>query len=225
MNVYFIAGMGADRRLFRHIHLPEGYEMQFVDWVKPEVDETIPVYAARLTAQIDTSQPFALAGVSLGGIIAVEIAKRHPAVATVIIGSIPLSAQLPGYYHTLGKRLGLLNVLPGSFFKGAASMKRFFTREAATDKQLIWQMIDEADGEFLIWAMRAVLKWENKELPPSLWHIHGSRDIVFPVGLTRPSHKVRGAGHLLVMSHAPEVNAILQRVFPAVHSSQLAAHG
>ena len=71
-------------------------------------------------------------------------------------------------------------------------------------------MIDEADGEFLIWAMRAVLKWENKELPPSLWHIHGSRDIVFPVGLTRPSHKVRGAGHLLVMSHAPEVNAILQ---------------
>lgn len=214
MNVYFIAGMGADRRLFRHIRLPEGYQMQFVDWVKPEEDETISTYASRLTGQIDTSRPFALVGVSLGGIISVEIAKRHPAAATVIIGSIPVSTQLPGYYHTLGHRLGLLNVLPGSFFKGAASVKRFFTRETATDKQLIWQMIDESDDEFLLWAMRAVLKWENKELPQPLWHIHGSRDIVFPIGLTRPSHKVRRAGHLLVMTHAEEVNAILQEVLP-----------
>jgi pimeloyl-ACP methyl ester carboxylesterase len=210
MNVYFIAGMGADRRLFKHVRLPEGYQMHFVDWIKPEEDESIPAYASRLSGQIDTSQPFVLVGVSLGGIISVEIAKRYPAAATIIIGSIPVSTQLPGYYHTLGRRLGLLKVLPGSFFKGAASLKRFFTSETAADKQLVWQMIDEADGDFLIWAMRAVLKWENKEIPSSLWHIHGSRDIVFPIGLTRPSHKIRGAGHLLIMTHADQVNAILQ---------------
>jgi len=184
--------------------------MQFVDWIKPGEEETISSYASRLAGQIDPSQPFALVGVSLGGIVSVEIAKLYPAVATVIIGSIPVSAQLPGYYHTLGRRLGLLNVLPGSFFKRAASVKRFFTRETAADKQLIWQMIDEADDQFLLWAMRAVLKWENKDLPQPLWHIHGSQDIVFPIGLTRPSHKIRGAGHLLVMTHAEKVNAILQ---------------
>jgi len=210
MNVYFIAGMGADRRLFKHIRLPEGFKMEFVDFIKPDEDESISAYAARLTGQIDTSQPFALVGVSLGGILSVEIAKLHPAAATVIIGSIPVSTQLPGYYHTLGTRLGLLKVLPGSFFKSAAAAKRWFTRETRADKKLVWQMIEEADEEFLIWAMRAVLKWENRELPQPLWHIHGSRDMVFPIGLTRPSHKVRGAGHLLIMTHATEVNTILQ---------------
>jgi len=210
MNVYFISGMGADRRLFKHIRVPEGFHMQFVDWINPGEDETIPAYASRLTGQIDTSRPFALVGVSLGGIISVEIAKRHPAAATVIIGSIPVAAHLPRYYYTLGQSFGLLRVLPGSFFRGAASAKRWFTREKAADKRLIWQMISEADDHFLKWAMRAVLKWENKELPQPLWHIHGSRDMVFPIGLTRPSHKIRRAGHLLVMTHAEKVNAILQ---------------
>jgi pimeloyl-ACP methyl ester carboxylesterase len=212
MNVYFISGMGADGRLFRHIRLPEGFQMHFVQWITPEEKDTIPTYASRLLQQIDTTQPFALVGVSLGGIMAVEIAKIASPVATVIIGSIPVAAHLPRYYVTLGTSLGLLRVLPGSLFKRAARLKRTFTLESSTDKRLVLQMIDEADGDFLLWAMRAVLKWENKELPPSLWHIHGSRDIVFPIMLTRPSHIIRKGGHLFVMTHAEQVNGILQDI-------------
>jgi pimeloyl-ACP methyl ester carboxylesterase len=212
MNVYFISGMGADGRLFKHIRLPEGFQMHFVQWITPEEEDTIPTYASRLLQQVDTTQPFALVGVSLGGIMAVEIAKISSPVATVIIGSIPVAAHLPRYYVTLGRRLGLLRVLPGSFFKGAASLKRWLTSETAEDRKLVWQMIDEADGDFLLWAMRAVLKWENKELPQPLWHIHGARDIVFPIMLTRPSHIIRKGGHLFIMTHAEQVNGILQDI-------------
>ncbi|HVU57149.1 MAG TPA: hypothetical protein VHD83_18940 [Puia sp.] len=213
MNVYFISGMGADGRLFRHVRLPEGFQMQFVNWITPDDKDTIPSYASRLVQQIDTTQPFALVGVSLGGIMAVEIAKISSPVATIIIGSIPLAAHLPRYYVTLGKSLGLLRVLPGSLFKGAARLKRVFTRESSADKTLVLQMIDECDGDFLIWAMKAVVRWENKELPRPLWHIHGSRDIVFPIMLTRPSHTIRRSGHLNIMTHPKEVNEILQDIF------------
>jgi len=212
MNVYFISGMGADRRLFRHIHLPEGFQANFVEWITPDDKDTITSYASRLVQQIDTTQPFALVGVSLGGIMAVEIAKLYTPVTTVIIGSIPVAAHLPRYYFTLGNSLGLLRVLPGSLFKRAAKLKRAFTRESSTDKRLVLQMINEADGDFLIWAMKAVLKWENKELPQSLCHIHGTRDIVFPIMLTRPSHTIRKGGHLFIMTHAEEVNGILQDI-------------
>ena len=213
MNVYCISGMGADGRLFKHIRLPEGFQMHFVNWITPDEHDTVPSYASRLVEQIDTTQPFALVGVSLGGIMAVEIAKLTNPAATIIIGSIPLAAHLPRYYFTLGNSLGLLRVLPGSLFKRAAKFKRVFTSESSMDKMLVLQMIDECNGDFLIWAMRAVLKWENKELPQHLWHIHGSRDIVFPIMLTRPSHTIRRSGHLLVMSHADEVNGILRDIF------------
>jgi hypothetical protein len=152
MNVYFISGMGADRRLFKNILLPEGFQMNFVEWIRPEDDEPIPAYASRLATQIDTSHPFILAGVSLGGIMSVEIAKLFPPVATIIIGSIPVARDLPRYYHTLGQSLGLLKVLPGSFFKRAASAKRWFTRETKADKRLIWQMIRESDARFLAYS-------------------------------------------------------------------------
>jgi len=213
MNVYFISGMGADGRLFRNTRLPEGFQMHFVTWITPDDKDTIATYASRLVEQIDTTQPFALVGVSLGGIMAVEIAKISSPVATVIVGSIPVAAHLPRYYVTLGRSLGLLRVLPGSVFKRAAKIKRYFTRESHTDRRLVWQMIDESDGDFLIWAMKAVLRWENKELPPSLWHIHGSRDMVFPIMLTRPSHTIRRSGHLAIITHAEEVNGILRDIF------------
>jgi len=77
VNVYFISGMGADGRLFKHIRLPEGFRMNFVDWIEPGREETIPAYASRLAEHMDTTRPFVLVGVSLGGIMSVEIAKRY----------------------------------------------------------------------------------------------------------------------------------------------------
>jgi len=51
-------------------------------------------------------------------------------------------------------------------------------------------------------------------MPQPLWHIHGTRDIVFPICLTRPSHTIRRGDHLVIMTRAEEVNAILREVLP-----------
>ena len=219
VNVYFISGIGGDSRLFKHIQLPAGFQARYVEWVNPEKKEPLPGYALRLTAQIDTQQPFILVGMSLGGIMAVEIAKRFPPVATILIGSVPLSAQLPWYY-SLVRRLRITVLFPASFFKRAATLKRLFTREKTADKILLRQIIREGDPWFIKWAIDAVLDWRNEDIPQPLWHIHGSRDEVFPVWLTRPSHTIPKGGHMLVMSHAAEINRILREILqPGIFSA------
>ena len=82
MTAYFISGIGADYRMFTHIRLPEGYQAVYIHWIPPKKKEPLGAYASRLIAQIDTAEPFVLIGLSLGGIMAVEIAKRYPPVCT-----------------------------------------------------------------------------------------------------------------------------------------------
>src|ERR1700760_4148935 len=109
MNTYFISGIGADERMFTHIRLPDEFEIRHIHWIEPDRNETLPSYAHRLANQIDTTKPFALIGFSLGGIMAVEIAKILKPVCTILISSIPVSASLPRLY-AFANRLQLQKV-------------------------------------------------------------------------------------------------------------------
>ncbi|HVG11799.1 MAG TPA: hypothetical protein VM843_02295, partial [Flavisolibacter sp.] len=85
VNVYFISGLGADCRIFKNLQLPPSYHAVHVEWIKPLVKESLAEYALRLSAAIDTTQPFGLIGLSLGGMIAVEISKNKRAEWVVLI--------------------------------------------------------------------------------------------------------------------------------------------
>src|SRR6266487_4519719 len=98
MKVYFISGLAADKRVFKHIQLPPGFEAVHLDWISPQKDESLANYALRLADNINRNEPFALVGLSFGGMLATEIAKRYHPAATILISSVPVSTQLPGYY-------------------------------------------------------------------------------------------------------------------------------
>jgi pimeloyl-ACP methyl ester carboxylesterase len=212
MKVYFISGLAADRRVFRNIQLPEGYEAHYLDWIPVRRNETLPQYAMRLAESMDASEPFALIGLSFGGMLAIEIAKRYKPVATVLIASIPLSNHLPGYYR-VAVRLGLHRIISPSLMRSSVIAKRFFTSESKEDKLMIKQVAEECDLQFVRWGIDAIINWENVELPTPLWHIHGAKDGILPVKYTTPTHKIPGAGHLLVTTKATEINTILEGLF------------
>ncbi len=211
MKVYFIPGIGADYRLFTHIQLPEGYTPSYIHWVDPFDKEKLGDYAARLIGQIDTSNPFILAGVSLGGMMAVEIAKRVTPVCTIIISSIPVTTHLPGYFRFAGK-LGMGKLIPASLLKIASSAKHALTMPTAANKKLMFDIIRAGDDRFIRWALNAVLEWENKEVPQPLYHIHGTRDEIFPISLTSPTHIVEKGDHMFVVSQPEIVNHMLKEI-------------
>ncbi len=201
--------MAADERVFKYVRLPEGYEIVHLTWITPYKDESLASYAVRMAERIDISEPFVLVGLSFGGMLVTEIAKRYPPVKTILIASIPLSAHLPGYFRVAAV-MRLHKVVPIGLVKTAARLKRFITNEKSEDKKLLWEIIKSSDPKFIRWSMEAVLTWKNDEMPQQLFHIHGNRDEVLPSRYTKPTHIIPKAGHLMVMTQPEEVNRILR---------------
>lgn len=208
LKAYFISGLAADERVFKYVRLPEGYEIVHLTWITPQKDESLPSYALRMAERIDTTEPFVLVGLSFGGMLVTEIAKRFPPVKTILIASVPLSAHLPGYFR-VAATLRLHKVVPIGLVKTAARLKRFITKEKQEDKKLIWEIINSSDPSFIRWAMDAILKWKNEEMPQPVFHIHGTGDEILPARYTRPTHIIPKGGHLFVMTRSDELNNIL----------------
>jgi pimeloyl-ACP methyl ester carboxylesterase len=211
VNVYFISGLAADRSVFKHIRLPSICKPVFLDWLEPLQKETLVQYALRMAAPIDVNAPFALVGLSFGGMIAIEIAKTHRPVCTILISSIPSIHQLPAYYKFAG-RIRLHQIIPIGFLQNTAILKRFFTTETAEDKRMLKALIRKSRPRFVRWALHAILTWRNTEIPKSLVHIHGTKDEILPIRFTKPTHIIRGGGHLMVLNRANEISKILSDV-------------
>lgn len=209
MKVYFISGLAADSRVFKYIQLSGEHEIVHLNWIKPVADETLSEYAMRLAEKIDPSEPFALIGLSMGGMIAAEISQKYQPVKTILISSIPCSLHLPGYFKWAGK-WKLHRVVPAGIFKMSSIVKRTFTNEGREDKRLLRQIIQESDSYFVKWAMGAIITWKQEKSPSSYIHIHGTSDELLPARFTRPTHLIEKGGHLLVMTRAEEVNLILK---------------
>ena len=211
MKVYFISGIGADYRLFKNIVLPSSCTAEYLHYVTARKGESIPQYAARLSEPIDKDEPFALVGLSLGGIMATEISRITQPVCTVIISSVYSSEQLPGHFR-LAAKLRLHRLIYPGFMKIAATCKHLLTTKGAENKKLMRKIIWDGNNQFIYWGMNAVLNWKNNTKPDNLIHIHGTRDEVFPIKNTQPDYILKG-GHMLVFNQSPRINALLQEIF------------
>ena len=186
-------------------------EAVFLEWIDPLRSESLKNYALRLAAPIDTSEPFAIIGLSMGGMIATEIARQYKPAFIILISSIPSSKQLPGYFK-MAAALRLHRLVPVSLVKSASRYKRLFTTESDEDKAVLRDIIRDSNPAFIYWAMDAILKWRSEGLLLPYIHIHGTRDEVLPIRYTKPTHVIAKGNHLLVMNRANEINQILQQV-------------
>lgn len=171
-------------------------------------NESLHDYALRLAERINVNEEFILAGLSMGGMMAVEIAKLHSPTMLILISSISCSAHLPFYYRAAG-RIRLHRLLPISLLKSASFIKRFFTAEKNEDKKLIRQLIRDTDPAFIRWALNAILQWDCADFHGQYVHIHGSGDMLLPMRYTKPTHVIPKAGHMMIMTKAAEINSII----------------
>ena len=205
--------------MFKNILLPDYCEPVFLEWIAPLRNEPLKNYALRLASAIDTSESFAIIGLSMGGMIASEIAKQYKPAITVLISSVPCSKELPFYFKAAGA-LRLHKIVPVKLVKSAAKFKRVFTTETEEDKEILRAIIQESDSKFIYWAMDAILKWRSDVFTQSYIHIHGTRDEVLPMRYTKPTHIIARGGHLMVMNRAGEINTILRDALQS-HQAQI----
>ena len=212
MKIYFISGLGADKRIFQKLVLSSFLEPVYLDWVIPQTNESLPAYAHRMAALIDSTKPFYLVGVSFGGMIATEIAKQLSPQKTILISSVPISQQLPWYYHFLGQ-LYIDKVIPATLLTSSNALTYWLF--GATDlqtKSLLKQILKDTDKRFLKWAIRAIVTWNNETKPVNLVQINGTTDKILPVRFTNPDFVIPKGGHLMVYNQPPKVSAILASI-------------
>ncbi len=212
MKVYAIPGMGADRRIFHKISLPRNYELELIDWIEPLPDESLRLYSERLLAQIDTSEPFGLMGLSMGGMIAVSFAQIHVPEFIVLVSSVAASADLPPYYRWF---TGITDKLPLEVLKFLSRLKRSILNESDEDKELLVEMINSSDNKFLRWSISAVLQWQCEVPATKIFHIHGKDDWILPVRYLQSSPYIITGGHAMILSEAEKIQHWLNETFSA----------
>jgi pimeloyl-ACP methyl ester carboxylesterase len=209
MNIYLISGLGADSRAFLNLKFDPSLNTIHLDWINANKNESLESYAIRLAQTIDTSTPFYLIGLSLGGMIATEIGKVLHPVKTILISSVCCYTELPLWYR-LGGRLRLHKLIPSHLEHNATMFLYWlFSLTQQHDKKILKQVMADSDVRFTKWAMDAVTKWKNTTIPINTIRIHGDKDRVLPITNFTPDYMIKNGGHLMVMNRSLEVSRIL----------------
>lgn len=171
----------------------------------PLQHEPIAKYAARMADAISDREPI-LIGLSFGGMMSIEIARLIPTAKIILISSIQSYHQIPLWMRVAGN-LKINQVVPLRPYKFLESIqnKRLGVTTSA-EKELVNQYRNNTPQAYLDWAINEILNWKNDWQPANLFHIHGEDDKIFPINKITPTHRIKNAGHFMIMNRADEVS-------------------
>ena len=208
--IYLIAGQGADWRSFQYIDLQD-YDTIILPHKIPIKNETLPEYALRMSAGIDTTQEFSLIGVSFGGMICTEISKFLKPRKVIIISSAKGKQEFPFKYRFLGK-VRLYKLFSGNFFKNSAQIARpIFEPVSRKNKDLFWSMINDKNPKFMKRSIHCIMTWDNTEIPREIIHIHGTNDHTIPYKNIHDPVTIVDGSHMMIVFRAEEISKIILR--------------
>jgi len=207
-KVYFISGLGADKRAFSFLDLSFCQPI-FIDWINPLKNESLESYALRLRQQIREEHPVVV-GVSFGGMLAVEMAKANAQMKAIIISSNKSADEFPAYLR-LAKYLPVYKWLPEILIKNAPLNWILGVKENE-QKKLLRDILADSNPTFLKWAISAILNWKEKEIPSNVLHIHGTADKLLPCRYVKADFKITGGTHLMSINKPKEISDLLQQL-------------
>ena len=206
-TIYLFSGLGADYRIFQQLELP-GYHLVHVRWERPDADETMAQYAARIKAQITTENPIFI-GVSFGGMMAIEMSKLMPTEKIVLISSAKTKNELAANGNFFIK-YGVYKFIPGSILQQSNFVvNNLFGADTKEDKDILAQILADTDVRFFRWAMNSMRHWDNETIPQNLIHIHGTDDKIIPIKNLKSDYEIQGGGHFMVLNKATEISTII----------------
>ena len=209
-HIYCISGLGADERVFHKMNFP-GYTIHFIAWVTPDKNESIHDYAEKLSLQIHHKNPV-LIGLSFGGMMCIEIAKKVQPELIILISSAKNKIEIPLWMRLSGK-LKLNRIFPMRSFKLIEPLEDYnLGIETAEEKEIVHTYRKNIDQDYANWAINNILNWKNKEAHENLYHIHGDKDRIFSVKKVNPDHIIKGGGHFMILNKSEQVNSWISSI-------------
>ena len=210
-NLYCISGMGADEDVFKYLDL-SFVKPVFLKWVDPQLNETLPQYAHRLREKFIHDDAPTILGLSLGGMMAVEIAKTSPSAKAIIISSAKTKNEIP-FHWKFFRYLPLYKILPAWSVKKQSFLRNYFLgAKYIPQKKYLEHVAKNADINFYRWGIGAILNWQNEIIPSNVTHIHGTHDKLLPYHFVKADFTINNGGHLMVIENAREVSSKLKEI-------------
>jgi pimeloyl-ACP methyl ester carboxylesterase len=211
-KIYLIPGMGADTRIYNNIDLKDTDDVTCIDWIEPHPTDTLATYAQKLVYQYYIQPDSIIVGNSLGGMLAIEIAKFIPVKKVVLISSIRTIDEAPAYFSFF-RALPLYRLIPGKWLTSLGFMiKPAFGDMPKEEEWLFMDMLKNTSPAFLKWSMDAVLAWDNRIIPPNVFQVIGDKDRAFPYRKQKEAEVIKGGTHIMIFDKAREVNKFLKKV-------------
>ena len=212
IHVYLMPGMAASSLIFENIQLPEDkFEIHKLEWQIPEGRETMNHYAQRMVEKI-THNNVVLLGVSFGGVLVQEMSKHIKLRKLIIVSSVKNKNELPRRlrwarftktYKFLPTRLaGNIDLLAKYAF-GKTITKRL---------ELYKKYLSVNDSKYLDWAIEQMVCWDQSESIPGIIHIHGEKDMVFPVRYINDCIRIPKGTHIMIINKYRWFNANLPKL-------------
>ena len=209
-KVYFISGLGADKRAFGFLNL-SFCNPHFITWPVAERTDTLQSYSEKVFQKIHDENGIII-GLSFGGMLATEIAKRHPGTKVIIISSCKTFHEIPGYLR-FWRYLPIYKLYSNRFKKLSAFLpSKVLGVKGDEQKNVQRQILSDSNPSFTRWAIDAILKWKNDEVPKNLTHIHGTDDNLLPYKYVKPNYTIVGGTHLMIMDRGKELSELLQKL-------------
>lgn len=212
-SIYFIPGLAASSKIFERIHLDHNlYDLNYLEWLEPKKNETLDEYIKRFVALIDKPNAI-LIGVSFGGIIAQEIAKRIPYQKLVIISSIKSKKEYSPRFLFF-KKWKAYRVFPSKAIPLLLKWAEIVPKNSRLGKiiKMYNVYLTKRNPYYLDWCMKMALNWDNETPLPNTIHIQGTKDHIFPIEyITNDVIKIQNGTHAMILLKANEISRILEK--------------
>ena len=217
-TLLLLPGLGVDARVYEP-QSPLPLKLEVAEWIEPEShSESLAHYAERMADRIGLRAHSFVGGISLGAVVALEVATRINAAGVIAIGGCTSHGQIAPLFRGLLKAGAAAPARVARLSLHAAPIAlKLFEKLDIPQRRLMTTMLREHSIRQTQWSCRALLEWECCAAPPTMpiHAIHGELDEVIPVAGIQVQHLVPGGRHLINLTHAAEVNRfILSTISP-----------
>lgn len=219
INLYLIPGTATDHRVFSYFEFDSNKVNAIVlNWPEYSDCSTMQEYALKFLMQIDTTKDFAIAGVSMGGMIAKEICQINQAEVLFLISSALHKREISPVLR-LGRIFPVHKLLTDGMLRFITNRKRTFKAIVKPeDKALYKAMVMDCGAPFIRWQFNTIMKWKSDNLSANaveIVRIHGTKDAVIPYKHLRTpvEHKMEGGTHKSVINRGKDISSIINARF------------
>ncbi len=213
--IYFIPGMAAGKEIFDHLTFPEDrFEVVVIEWIIPLQNESLASYAKRMAARV-TKPNAVLAGVSFGGVVAQEMSVFLNLRQLIIISSVKTKFEMPKRMHIVAW-LRLYKILPINTIVSTPDLTKYAIGPKSKKRlELYNTYLSMRDKRYLSWAVKQMLRWDKIKSIRGVKHIHGDKDVVFPIGNIGECEVIKGGTHVMILFKAPAVSKKIIEIIEA----------